>query len=109
MHDLSKRAAGITLRLIIFAGRLRSVRCWPMSLNDQRESSPFYAKPVYRLVSGAFGVLLIGVGLYALILAGPLTVLSAAGGLLLVAVGGNTLASAFANKESWLSKIGPLP
>ncbi len=80
-----------------------------MPINDQRESKPFYAKHLYRWLSGTSGAFLIGVGLYALILAGPLTLLSVVGGLGLILVGGNMVASAYAARESWLSKLGPLP
>lgn len=78
-------------------------------MKAQRESTPYYAKHPYRLLSGAFGTLLIGVGLYALLFAGPLTTLHLVVGPGLVLLGGNLLASAYAAKESWLSGIGPLP
>ena len=78
-------------------------------MKDQRESTPFYAKRTYRLLSGAFGAFLIGVGLYALLFAGPLTALRLAVGIGLVLFGGNMAASAYAAKESWLSRIGPFP
>lgn len=78
-------------------------------MNDRTESAPFYAKPVYRLVSGALGSALLGVGFYALIFTGALTMISAAGGIALVLFGGNMVFSACASRESWLSKIGPLP
>ncbi|MDP2267938.1 MAG: hypothetical protein Q8K46_02110 [Deltaproteobacteria bacterium] len=82
---------------------------YAMPMRDPHERTPFYAKRIYRLLSGALGAALIGVGLYALMLAGPLTVLSAVGGIGLILVGGNMVASAYASKESWLSRIGPLP
>lgn len=78
-------------------------------MKDQRGSVPFYAKRTYRLVSGTFGTFLIGIGLYALLFAGPLTVLSVAVGLALVVFGGNMAVAAYSGKESWLSRLGPLP
>ncbi len=78
-------------------------------MRKQREGTPFYAKRIYRLLSGAFGLVLIGLGLYTLIFSGLMTVLSVVGGIGLILIGGNMVLSAYTSKESWLSKIGPLP
>jgi len=78
-------------------------------MRNQRDNAPFYAKRTYRLVSGVFGTFLIGTGLYALLFAGPMTALSVAVGLALVVFGGNMVAAAYSGRESWLSRLGPLP
>jgi hypothetical protein len=78
-------------------------------MRDQHECTPFYATPIYRVLSGAFGAVLSSAGVYALLFAGPLTPLSLVGGIGLVVFGLNMVASACAAKESWLSRIGPLP
>ena len=70
---------------------------------------PFYAARTYRLITAAFGLLLIGVGCYALFLAGTAGVIRYAGGAAFVAVGVNMVWSAYRAKESWLSRLGPLP
>ena len=80
-----------------------------LPMRDQRDSAPFYARRTYRLVSGLFGTFLICVGLYALLFAGPLTALSIAVGLALVVLGGNMVVAAYSGRESWLSRLGPLP
>jgi hypothetical protein len=69
-----------------------------MPLRNQNETTPFYAKRIYRVLSGAFGALLIGTGLYALLFTGPMTPLSLAGGIGFVVFGGNMVASAYAAK-----------
>mgnify|MGYP001229670524 CR=1 FL=1 len=78
-------------------------------MKDKRENTPFYARRTYRLLSGSFGAFLVGVGLYALFFEGPLTALRLAASVGLVMFGGNMAASAYAAKQSWLSRIGPLP
>ena len=75
----------------------------------RREGKPFYAGRTYRLITAVFGLLLIGVGCYALFLADTAGVIRFAGGTAFVAVGGNMVWSAVAARESWLSRLGPLP
>ncbi len=70
----------------------------------------FYAGRSYRLLSGAFGAFLAGVGVYALFFAGePWDALRLAVSLGLMVLGANMVLSAYAAKESWLSRLGPLP
>lgn len=73
------------------------------------QSTPFYAKRIYRLLAGAFGLCLAGLGVYAMLFAGPSTTLQLIGGAVLILVGANMTFSAFRARESWLSRIGPLP
>jgi len=79
------------------------------STSARGAGKPFYAARTYRLITAAFGLLLIGVGCYALFLAETAGVLRFAGGAAFAAVGGNMVWSAYRAKESWLSRIGPLP
>lgn len=78
-------------------------------MTDQRKSQPFYAGRIYRLLTATFGLLLIGVGLYALFFADTSSVVRFIGGSALVLAGYNMVSSAYKAKESWLSKLGPLP
>jgi len=80
-------------------------------MTDQRTSSrqPFHARKPYRLFAAAFGLLLVGVGCYALFFAETAMLVRIAGGAALVLVGGNMVWSACKARESWLSKVGPLP
>lgn len=78
-------------------------------MKDQRDTMPFYAKRTYRLLSGVFGAFLTAVGLFILLFTGPLTALSVVAGIALVFLGGNMAIAAYCGKESWLSRLGPLP
>jgi hypothetical protein len=78
-------------------------------MTDPRQSPPFYTRRTYRLLSGFFGLCLVGLGLYAMFHAGSSTTLQLVGGAALVLVGANMTVCAFRARESWLSRIGPLP
>jgi len=78
-------------------------------MTDSPENKAFYARKLYRLITSAFGLLLIGTGCYVLFLSGEFTSLRVVAGLVLVLFGCNLVASACKAKESWLSKLGPLP
>ena len=78
-------------------------------MTDHRPSTPFYARRMYRLLSGTFGLFLASVGIYVMLFAGPATTLQLIGGAALALLGANMALSAYRAKESWLSRIGPLP
>jgi hypothetical protein len=78
-------------------------------MSNQQPEPPFYERKFYRLITAAFGFLLAGVGGYALFFAETAAVIRFPGALGLLLLGYNMLSSAFRAKESWLSKIGPLP
>jgi small neutral amino acid transporter SnatA (MarC family) len=69
----------------------------------------FYKGKLYRLTSAAFGSLLLGAGFYAIFFAETQAAVRITGGIALILLGYNTVWSAYKAKESWLSKIGPLP
>jgi Zn-dependent protease len=62
-----------------------------------------------RTFSVVFGILLLGVGVFALGLDHESPMWRFGGGLLLVLLGGNSLFAAYRNRPSWLSRLGPLP
>jgi small neutral amino acid transporter SnatA (MarC family) len=62
-----------------------------------------------RAFSAVFGLFLLGVGIYALLLSQALTPWHIAGGIVLVLFGGNMLLASYRGKSSWLSWLGPLP
>ena len=64
---------------------------------------------LHRLFVGGFGVFLAGVGIYAIFFTGAFTILQSAGGSALALLGGNMIVSAWRGRESWLSRLGPLP
>lgn len=78
-------------------------------MSNRREDTAFHARPTYRIISGAFGLLLAGVGVYALFFVGPPDALRGLVGAAFVLLGGNMFLAACRAKESWLSRIGPLP
>lgn len=77
-------------------------------MTDQHGRQPFYARKPYRIFSAIFGAAMIAIGTYGLLLAGaePARTLIS---IVFVVAGGNMLWSTSKAKESWLSKIGPLP
>ena len=62
-----------------------------------------------RLFVGAFGALLLGIGIYAVLYGPASPVWRYLGGGVLGALGLNALYCAIAGKRAWISKIGPLP
>lgn len=70
---------------------------------------PYYAKSTYRLATGLFGLFLVGVGVFVLLRATTTAAIRVSSGLVLVVLGGNMVLSSYRGKESWLSRLGPLP
>ncbi len=62
-----------------------------------------------RIFSVLFGLLLFGVGIYVLLFNHEFKFWHIIGGMMLALFGSNTLYAAYRNKQSWLSRIGPLP
>lgn len=82
----------------------------PVHLMTGRPSCPpFYARKRYRWLAGIFGLFLIGVGIYAVLLTGGSSMLRFVAGFALGVLGGNMVLSACLGRESWLSRLGPLP
>ena len=69
----------------------------------------FYQGPIYRILSGLFGLILVFLGLYVSFGLGQLDALRFVGAVVLVLLGGNMAYSASLGRELWISKIGPLP
>lgn len=78
-------------------------------MTGQPSRPPFYARKRYRCLAGIFGLFLIGVGFYAVLLTGGSSILRFVAGSALVVLGGNMVLSAYLGRESWLSRLGPLP
>lgn len=60
-------------------------------------------------IAVVIGLLLLGMGIYALVLAKTPDVWSYVGSAVLVVLGVNMLYASFTGKRSWLSRLGPLP
>lgn len=74
-----------------------------------RDSPPYYVSTRYRLVTGGFGVLLIGVGVYVAAFSPSSLFVRCVAGAAFALFGGNAVHAAFSARESWLSRLGPLP
>jgi len=62
-----------------------------------------------RAFSAAFGLFLLAIGLYALVLGESPAAWRFIGGAVMAILGGNMLYASATGKPSWLSKVGPLP
>jgi putative Mn2+ efflux pump MntP len=62
-----------------------------------------------RIFSTLFGLLLFGVGIYIVLFSYDSTLWHLIAGMLLALLGSNMFYAAYRNKQSWLSRIGPLP
>jgi small neutral amino acid transporter SnatA (MarC family) len=83
-----------------------------IGISAMKETSgvrPYYERSIYRLATGLFGLFLVGVGFFVLLRATTPAVIRVTGGLVLVVLGGNMVLSSCRGKESWLSRLGPLP
>lgn len=79
------------------------------AMNHRHDKQPFYSRKGYRILTGAFGLFLIGVGVYAVLLAETSPNIRLVGGAIIVLLGGDMIVSACKATQSWLSKLGPLP
>jgi hypothetical protein len=70
---------------------------------------PYYARSTYRFATGLFGLFLVGVGTFVLLRATTTAAIRVTSGLVLILLGGNMVLCAYRGKESWLSRLGPLP
>ncbi len=78
-------------------------------MTDERPQQPFHSRTGYRVLSGCFGVFLCTVGAYMLLVTPAADLLKWFAASALLILGGNMTYSAINAKESWLSKLGPLP
>jgi hypothetical protein len=62
-----------------------------------------------RVFVAAFGVLLLGVGIYAIGFVEGYAAWRYLGGGVLCALGGNAIYGGITRKSPWISRIGPLP
>ena len=62
-----------------------------------------------RVFAGLFGVLLLGIGIYAAFLPAVDPLWGYIGGVLLAVLGGNAIYAALRDKRPWIFLIGPMP
>ena len=117
VHSLAGGLAfGAVLLLALTAYRKQI--CW-MEISEKSAPSshmplaktkpPFYARPIYRCLSGAFGGFLLFSGVYIFLFAETTFAIRCAATAVFLLLGGNAVSSAWQAREPWISKIGPLP
>ena len=62
-----------------------------------------------RIFLAVFGLFLLSIGLYTLVLGETPAAWRFMGGTVLAVLGGNMLYAFYTGKRSWLSRVGPLP
>lgn len=76
-------------------------------MTDPQKTPRYYDGRVYRVLSGAFGLFLVVVGIYVVFFGVVDPLICIAMGLGIALVGANTLWAAIQAKASWLFKLGP--
>lgn len=76
--------------------------------DDKFESTP-RTSTVHRVFTGGLGLVVLCSGVYAMRFVSPSGMLQLVGSVALIALGSNMIVSALRARESWMSKIGPLP
>lgn len=74
---------------------------------DDPDIDRYFSGSVYRVLSGVFGLFLVGVGICVVFfgVVGPLARIGL--GLLIALLGAETVWSAIQSRQSWLAKLGP--
>ena len=67
----------------------------------------YFSGTIYRVLSGLFGLFLIGVGIYAIFFGVVGLFARVSVGLVITVLGAETLWSSVQSKQSWLAKLGP--
>jgi uncharacterized membrane protein HdeD (DUF308 family) len=78
-------------------------------MSDADDPSPYYRRLGHRLLTAALGVSLCALGVYVWMFGSVSLFWRIVAGVVLVSVGINAVASSRAARESWLSRVGPLP
>lgn len=67
----------------------------------------YYRGPIYRVLSGLFGVFLIAIGIYAIFFGVVGVLMRVSLGLLITLLGTDALWSALRSKQAWITRLGP--
>jgi hypothetical protein len=76
-------------------------------MKDDQDISRYFSGPVYRILSGLFGIFLVAVGIGVIFFGVVSLPIRIGAGLLITLLGAETLWSAIQAKQSWLAKLGP--
>lgn len=76
-------------------------------MSDDQGINRYFSGSIYRVLSGLFGLFLTVLGIY-VVFFGVVDIFIRIGlGLLIAALGSETVWSAVRSKQSWLAKLGP--
>ena len=74
---------------------------------DDQDINRYFSGTIYRVLSGLFGLFLIGVGTYTIFFGVVGFFARVSLGLVITVLGAETLWSSVQSKQSWLAKLGP--
>ena len=74
-------------------------------VTDLQSTAPYYGGSVYRVVWGAFGVFLVGLGACVLLFGVVDLAIRIGAGLLITLLGGNAVWSSVQSKPSWVARL----
>lgn len=74
---------------------------------DNRDINRYFSGTIYRVLSGLFGLLLIGVGIYAIFFGVVGVFARVSIGLVITVLGAEALWSSVHSRQSWLAKLAP--
>lgn len=75
---------------------------------DHRSVDSYYSGPIYRTLSGLFGLFLTGLGIYVVLFGVVDLPIRVTAGLLIALLGADAVWSAIRSKQCWLAKLSPL-
>lgn len=76
-------------------------------MKDDQDINRYFSGPVYRFLTGLFGIFLVGVGIYVIFFGVVSLPIRISMGLLITVLGAETVWSAIQSKQSWLAKLSP--
>lgn len=76
-------------------------------MTDHKDTTHFFCGRTYRVFSSLFGIFLTSVGFYAIFFGVVDPLIGVGVGLVIAALGIETIWSAIHSKQSWLIKLGP--
>lgn len=78
-------------------------------MSDDQDINDYFSGTVYRVLSGLFGLFLMGVGIYAIFfgVVGPLARISIGVVVVVTVLGAEALWSSIQSKQSWLARLAP--
>ncbi len=76
-------------------------------MTNQQDIDRYFSGSIYRVLSGLFGLFLTAVGIYVVFFGVVDPLIRVGLGVLIAALGAETVWSAIRSKQSWLARLGP--